>query len=150
MQLYILDKNPIISAQMIPDKYKFKMLIELGQLICSAGLSNVYKPIKQGKELQDWVKEHKIWAYKYHLELLRWSIKHINMEIQTKIRLACIRWDLFDSCYNKDELKPISAYFRYAKEYKCNIPSKTLLPIEQCIAEYKKYLTEFKGCELCQ
>ena len=68
MQLYILDKNPIISANLIPDKYKFKMLIELGQLICSVGLSNVYKPIKQGKELQTWVSDNKWWIYDYYNE----------------------------------------------------------------------------------
>lgn len=53
MMLIILDKNPLKSAELVPDKIKFKQLIELGQLICSAGISDVYKPIKQGKELEN-------------------------------------------------------------------------------------------------
>ena len=56
MFLLILDKDPIRSAHLIPDKLKFKQLIELGQLVCSAGISDIYKPIKQGKQLQEWKK----------------------------------------------------------------------------------------------
>ena len=140
MQLYILDKNPIISASLVPDKYKFKMLIELGQLLAGAGISNVYKPIKQGKELQAWVSEHRDYIYSYFNKLLRWSKSHINMSDSTVAKLEQIGLDLADSIGKVAEKEPTHAYFRYAKEYKCDVASKTLLPIDDCIAEYKKYL----------
>lgn len=142
MQLYILDKDPIKSAQLIPDKYKFKMLIELGQLICSAGLSDVYKPIPQGKELQQWVKIYPFWTYKYACQLLMWSEGSVKIKKDTVDRLFKI---IFDDLWgyslnNKENIIPVYAYFRYSSNYKCNIPSKTLLPINECIEQYKKYL----------
>ena len=140
MQLYILDKNPIISASLVPDKYKFKMLIELGQLVCSAGLSNVYKPIKQGKELQAWVSQHRDYTYSYFDKLLRWSKSHIDMQPSTLDKLQQISLDLENSLGQIAEKEPTHAYFRYAQAYDCSIASKTLLPISNCIAEYEKYL----------
>lgn len=139
MQLLILDKDPIKSAQLVPDKYKFKMLIELGQLICSAGISDVYKRIPQGKELQEWVKENKAWSLLYFAELFDWSCRNVNLKLETYKSLNKIKWHLFESV-DEPKNEPTHAHFRYAKEYKCNIPSKTLLPIDECIAEYKKYL----------
>ena len=140
MQLLILDTNPIISASLIPDKYKFKMLIELGQLLASAGLTNVYKPIKQGKELQAWVSEHRDYTYSYFDKLLRWSKSHVNMKSETLAKLEQIQTDLFNCVYAISYKEPTHAYFGYTKEYKCDIASKTLLPIDDCIAEYKKYI----------
>ena len=140
MQLLILDTNPIISASLVPNKYKFKMLIELGQLLASAGLTNVYKPIKQGKELQTWVSSHRHYTYSYFDKLFRWSKSHVNMSSETIAKLEQIQTDLLNQLGKVAEKVPTHAYFRYAKEYKCDVPSKTLLPIEDCIAEYKKYI----------
>jgi hypothetical protein len=139
MQLYILDKDPVKSAQLIPDKYKFKMLIELGQLICSAGLSDVYKPIAQGKELQQWVKENIAWTYHYFMTLMTWSISNINMKGDTLAKLVKISNDVYDN-WDTNWWNITKAYFRYAQAYQCAIPSKTLLPIEICIEAYKEYL----------
>lgn len=139
MQLYILSKDPIRSASLIPDKYKFKMLIELGQLTCSAGISNQYKKIAQGKELQSWVSENKEYTYVYYDTLYRWSVDNICMKDETLIKILRIREDLKRQVgYNYNE--PTHAYLRYAKEYKCNVASKTLLQIDNCIEEYQKYL----------
>lgn len=139
MQLYILDTDPVKSAQLIPDKYKFKMLIELGQLICSAGLSNVYKPIAQGKELQQWVKDNPYWISSYFNFLFEWSINHINMSSETFKKLNELSSFKFNIDYSVTS-PPIQAHFRYASAYECPIPSKTLLPIEVCIEAYKEYL----------
>lgn len=139
MQLYILDRDPVKSAQLIPDKYKFKMLIELGQLICSAGLSDVYKPIAQGKELQQWVKENTLYIKYYFYELFIWTRENIRMSRETNSKLMKIYSDLiFESSLENCSID--SAYFRYACTYQCAIPSKTLLPIDECIRQYKKYL----------
>lgn len=147
MQLYILDKDPVKAAQLIPDKYKFKMLIELGQLICSAGLSDRYKPIPQGKELQQWIKDNKLWTFNYFYELLDWSVFNINMKAETINKLTYIRDDLDEAIgvaidfENFDIYKqPTHAYFRYAAAYRCAIPSKSLLPIDECTMQYKLYL----------
>ena len=78
MMLIILDKDPVKSAQLLPDKIKFKQLIELCQLICSAGISNVYKPIKQGKHLQNWILKNPIWTKKFAIALYE-LCKSINM-----------------------------------------------------------------------
>ena len=64
MFLLVLDKDAVKSAQLVPDKIKFKQLIELCQLICSAGYSNVYKKINQGKELQNWIIRNSVWIKK--------------------------------------------------------------------------------------
>lgn len=142
MQLYILSRDPLIAAQKIPDKYKFKMLIELGQLVCSAGLSKVYKPIVQGKELQEWIKKYPWWIYKYASKLYTWSDANINMRQETFDNLTQIFLnDLWEHCMlSKEICVPTHAHFRYAKDYQCEIPSKTLLPIEQCVEEYSKYV----------
>lgn len=152
MQLYILDRDPVKAAQLIPDKYKFKMLIELGQLICSAGLSDVYKPIAQGKELQQWVKDNKLWTFKYFYELLDWSVFNINMKAETINKLTYIRNDLDEAIGIAIDFEGMTlditletAYFRYAEAYNRAtrakvVPSKTLLPIDECIECYKEYL----------
>lgn len=144
MQLYILDKDPVKSAQFIPDKYKFKMLIELGQLICSAGLSNVYKPIAQGKELQQWVKDNPYWISSYFNTLFEWSINNINMSNETFKKLRELSMFKYNIDYPVTQPQ-ITAYFRYAADYNFAtrakvVPSKTLLPIDECIECYKEYL----------
>ena len=65
MFLLILDKNPIYSAELVPNGIVLKQVVELCQLICSAGISDVYKPIKQGKKLQEWIKKNPEWTYIY-------------------------------------------------------------------------------------
>jgi hypothetical protein len=32
------------------------------------------------------------------------------------------------------------AVFRYSKDYQCDIPTNTELPIKECIEQYKKYV----------
>lgn len=138
MMLIILDKDPVKSAQLLPDKIKFKQLIELCQLICSAGLSNVYKPIKQGKELQKWVMKHKRWIYNYLLELKIYTFQNIKIGMKTANDIEKIIYDLVVSI--KENKEPTTAIFRYSKDYECEIPTNTELPIEECIEQYKKYV----------
>lgn len=144
MQLYILDKDPLKSASKIPDKYKFKMLIELGQLVCSADISDVYKKINQGKELQQWVFDNKCWVYHYFEYLLNWSKRNINMKKDTVVKLDKIHEDFAIATLFDEATVPTHAYFRYHKDYKCAVKSKTLLPIEKCVEQYIRYLIRFK------
>lgn len=138
MFLLVLDKNPVKSAQLVPDGIKFKQLIELCQLICSAGISNVYKPIKQGKELQKWVIKHKCWTYNYLLELKFYVLKNIKIGMKTANDIEKIIYDLVVSI--KEDKEPTTAIFRCSKDYECNISTDTELPIDECIEQYKKYI----------
>ncbi len=141
MFLLVLDKNPIKSAKLVPDKIKFKQLLELCQLICSAGISDVYKPIKQGKELQEWVSKNKGWCYHYFSSLLNYSAIYTKLKAETYFKLAAIRNDLRNSTIlNFNDFYVGTAIFRYSKDYKCNIPTNTELRIDECIKEYKKYV----------
>ena len=69
MFLLILSTNPRDACNLLPQKIRFKQLIELSQLICSCGISNIYKPVKQGKELQEWILKNKYWVYMYYSRL---------------------------------------------------------------------------------
>lgn len=145
MMLIILDKDPEESAKLLPDKIKFKQLIELCQLVCSAGISSVYKSIPQGKELQEWVVKNKMWTYRYMRTLWFWSILHLNVKPKTLLDTYKIKEDLWNQVRGKKRITyPKSAIFRYSKQYESNIPSKTELPLNDCIQEYKKYV-QWKG-----
>lgn len=58
MMLIVLDKNPITAAKLVPNNLKFKQLLELAQMLCSCGFSNLYKKIPQGKAIQEWIKQN--------------------------------------------------------------------------------------------
>lgn len=150
MNLFILDKDPIVSAQKFYDKmgskYAFKMLIELGQLICSAGFSDVYKTIPQGKELQEWIKENPHYTKLYFTELSRLcqgSSLKIRKETLNNIFNICHDINISSFYYECSEMGYEyiwDACFRYSKDYVCSIPSKTLLPINECIKQTELYL----------
>ena len=140
MFLLVLDKNPVMAAQLVPDKLKFKQLIELAQLVCSCGISNVYKPIKQGKELQKWIKQNPKWTYRYLKELYYWCLKNINITNKTALDMYNILHTMFCLGFYKVTRTPKTAIFRYSKCYQIDIPTNTELPINECIEEYKKYV----------
>lgn len=142
MFLLILDKNPYKAAELVPDRLKFKQLLELGQLICSAEISSVYKKINQGKELQEWIKNNKLWIYRYFTYLWFWSVGNINFKPKTMVDLYKIRQNLFDNTEHKKRIVyPKVAIFRYVKEYAefTEYESNSELPIDIAINEYKKY-----------
>lgn len=145
MFLLILDKDPLKSAQLVPDKLKFKQLIELCQLICSAGISDIYKPIKQGKALQEWVKKHPEYIAIYMWSLKDYCKDNIRLKYKTVFDIEQIYFDLYYFC--KDRVKMIkepttTAIFRYSKDYEgfTKHSTNTELPIDECIKEYKKYI----------
>lgn len=149
MFLLILDKDPYKAAELIPDRLKFKQLLELGQLICSAGISDVYKPIKQGKELQEWIKNNPQWVYCYLCELIQFNYNKFK-DIEKRQKIIKINADLY--CYIRDNQikikEPTTAIFRYVKEYAgmTSYESNSELPIDVAISEYKRYL-EYKEKE---
>ena len=149
MQLYILDEDPLESANILFNKtnpqYAFKMLIELGQLICSTSISNVYKSVSQGKRQQEFIIYHSSWIFSYFNRLYYLCAhSNLNLSSNTENKLCRIGYDLSQS-FSSSNI--IEAPFRYSKEYKCNILTDTILPIEECIKEYRKYL-EWKIIQL--
>lgn len=174
MMLIIADKSPDKAVEWLiqnTDKnFCWKQLLELGQLVCSAGISDVYKPIKQGKELQEFCKEHIEWIYYYYENLYVWCKNNVKLQARTQTRLSEIRADIFLKCdvYKKKhkvinsghrvgfeiELAPIRydliiAIWRYSKEYESEYPTNSELPIDVAVAEYKKYIDwKFKKSEV--
>lgn len=141
MQLYILDKDPKEAVNKLPEKYRFKMLIELAQMVSTITGCGTYKPIKQGKEIQEWIKKHPNWILDYQWELMLWCDIYINMSKITEDRLNTI-FNTFKYRY-RPYVKidnPKEAVFRYNSKYKCEYPSNSSLPIDICVSEYNKYL----------
>lgn len=146
MQLYILDKNPEKSAEILFEsmgaKYSFKMLIELCQMISTVTKCGTFKPVVQGKEIQEFISRNSQWVLMYFNKLENLCLNSsLNIKSQTVIKLKKIYSGLKE--YSKCGLNSTILYapFRYSKDYKCPVPSNSILPIDECINQYKKYLT---------
>ena len=151
MMLIVVDKKPNKAVDYLikhtNKNFCFKQLLELGQLICSCGISDVYKKINQGKLLQEWIKKNKLWIYRFMTCLWIEVVKNINIKPKTMLDLYKIRQSLFDSIEHKKRITyPKTAIFRYKKGYECEYESNSELPIDVAVEEYKKYLEwKFKG-----
>lgn len=146
MFLLVLDKSPYKAAELVPDRLKFKQLLELGQLICSAEISNVYKKINQGKELQKWVRNNRAWTYWFAMFLYDYCLNNLNLKAETIMKIKEIIRDLHNSTdITKENEYPKNAIFRYVKEYAefTEYETNSELPIDVAIQEYKRYL-EYK------
>ena len=142
MMLLILDENPILAANLVPSKLKFKQLLELSQLICSAGISGVYKKIPQGKEIQNWILENLAWVYRYFDTLLIYCVDLPNIKYKTVEDFKQIMHDLlWDIRFNdKIYIPPQTAVLRFSKDYITDYLNNVTLPISKCVEEYKKYV----------
>lgn len=149
MMLIIAEKSPYKAAAWLQDNtsnnFCFKQMLELAQLICSTGISNVYKPVKQGKKIQAWILKHKLWTYRFYTALFFWCMGSVKCKPKTLKDLSDIRYDLADSLdHYKRCNTPKTAIFRYKEGYASEYPSNSELPFDICTEEYKKYMTEYK------
>jgi len=146
--LLILDKNPYKAAEYLIEhtnkSFVFKSLLQLGQLICSAGISDVFKQGRELQELQEWVKKYHFWIITFYARLFRYIRENFNLKESTMIKFLKIQGDLSDyyfenKCRNR---KPQTAIFHYIKEYSefTEYESNSELPIDAAISEYKRYL----------
>lgn len=142
MMLLILDENPILAANLVPSKLKFKQLLELSQLICSAGISGVYKKISQGKEIQNWILENPAWVYRYFDTLSIYCVDLPNIKHKTVEDFKQIMHDLYwYVVFNgKICILPQTAIFRFSKDYTTDYLNNVTLPISKCVEEYKQYV----------
>ena len=149
MMLIVADRDPYKNVKYIAEhtnkNFLFKSLLELAQLICSTGVSSVYKPVNRGKEIQEWILKNKLWIYRNYTGLLFSRLSKINMKSKTALDLYQIREDLWDSIEHKKRIVyPKTCIFRYKKDYNSKYKSNSSLPIEEGIKEYRKYIEEFK------
>ena len=141
MMFLIQDRSAVQAAKMVPDKLKFKQLIELCQLICSAGFSDVFEKVTRGKEIQEWIRSNRNWTFLYGITLYNWCWSNIKMKEATKIKCAKILNSLNknDDTYGVPVINDV--IFRYKKEYKgAFYATNSLLPIQKGIEEYIRYV----------
>lgn len=149
MMLVVAEKNPIENALYIKENtnknFLFKSLLELGQLICSCGISNVFKRVHRAKEIQKWILNNKLWVYRYYTALYFTCLINIKIKPATFVKLYNIRQDLFELIKHKRRITyPKTAIFRYKKGYNTKYKTNIELPIEECTKEYKKYIETYK------
>lgn len=138
MMLIICSKIPSEAARLVPNRLKFKQLLELCQMICSCGYSDIYKKIPQGKKIQEWIKRNPSWVKTYGLCLNAYCLDNINMSDKTMSDIFQILTSIPDDCNLYMEIE--TAVFRYSKEYNNKYPTDSELPIDIAIEEYKKYM----------
>ena len=136
--LIVLDSNPVNAANKVPDKLKFKQLLELAQMICSCGYCNIYKAISQGKKIQEWIKKNPAWVKTYGAVLYYWCLEYIKMKEKTMADLFAILISIPESADLNCKIE--TAIFRYNKNYKSIFPSDAEIMVGNAIEEYKKYL----------
>ena len=147
MMLIITSVNPYMASEYLIDNtnknFCFKSLLEIAQLISSCGISSVYREVKQGKMLKEWIKQNISWVYRFYCSLFLWCLKNINLKDKTKKDLLQIENDLFN--HLDGNLIPKTAIWRYSKEYESEYPTNSELDIDLVCELYKTYLREFKG-----
>ncbi len=147
MMLIICDKSPDKAVDWLVEntdkRFCWKQLLELCQLLASAGITDKMDALSRGKEIQRWIAEHKNWVYSYLVCLVNWAKKNIKMSMATVYKIDNIMFDLFKVA--TDFKKTKTAIWRYSKEYESEYPTNSELPIEVVCELYKTYLREFKG-----
>ena len=146
MIFIIADKQPTKAVNFLIENtnknYCFKQLLELSQLLASCGYTKQMKPIRQGVDIQAWIKQNKAWTYNYYKELNKWVQDNINLKQETRVKFNTIEHDIKTD--NISDIKDV--VFRYKQGYTCQYKTNSLLPINIGTVEYKKYITEFKFC----
>lgn len=145
MMLIITSPNPKEVVDWLVEntnkQFVWKQLLEVLQLVCSAGISNTYKPLKQGFGLQNWIKNHKEWIFWYIMSLYEWCYYNIDLKIETMASVQNILSDLHNSIdVTMDEKYPTTAIWRYSKEYLSEYATNSELPIEVVTELYKEYI----------
>ena len=98
MNIFYLDKDPILAAQMLVDKHIIKMSIESAQMLCSAhwetGNQAPYKNTHKNHPSTKWVREsiqHYRWVTQHGLEICNEFIKRYGKPHKTQYVLEWCR-----------------------------------------------------------
>ena len=152
MMLIICDKLPDKAVDWLVEntnkQFVWKQTLELTQLLATCGITDQMKPLRQGKQICEWINrnENIYFVNGYYGALLSWCKDNIKMLPVTWLKLLKTRdclWQEAKKC--RTPRKPIkTAIWRYSKEYSSEYPTNSELPIEVVTELYKKYITEFK------
>lgn len=148
MMLIIMDKDPARAVELLirntSKQFCFKQLIELGQLICSAGISDVYKRIPQGKEIQNWIKQNPGWVLMFMSTLYRRRVTE-GFQNSTLEALNTILFNLRQYWFENTTSTAIrTGIWRYKKSYASEYTTNSELPIDLVTGLYINYITKFK------
>ena len=130
-------------------RFVWKQTLELTQLLATCGITDQMEPLRQGKQICEWIKrnENIYFVNGYYGALLSWCEDNIKMLPATWLKLLKTRvylWQEAKKCRTPDE--PIkTAIWRYSKEYSSEYPTNSELDIDLVCELYKTYLREFKG-----
>lgn len=145
MMLIITHPIPVEAVDFLikysNNNFCWKQLLELSQLLCSCGYSDVFKPVKQGKEIQKWIKKNENWVYSFYNHLYQYCCKNIKMKLETKDKLYKIKSDFYKLIDRFNGVyMPETAIWRYNKEYASIYGTNSELPIFTCCRLYRGYL----------
>lgn len=149
MMFIIANKDPHKAVEYLishtDKRFYFKQLIELGQLICSTGISSEYKKINRGKAIQDWIVRHPTWTYWYYKDLL-YQCQDIFKNPSAYKRAAKIKQDLLldENTGMEDNPTITTAIFRYKQGYHSEYTTNSELPIDIACKEYIRYIETYK------
>lgn len=153
MMFIICDKSPNKAVDWLVEntskQFVWKQTLELTQLLATCGITDQMKPLRQGKQICEWINrnENIFFVYCYYCNLLNWCEDNIKMLPATWLKLLKTRnylWQEAKKSRTPNELIK-TAIWRYSKEYESEYATNSELPIEVVCELYKKYLCEFKG-----
>ena len=145
MNIFVLHRNPVKSAEMMCDKHVVKMILESAQMLSTVhhlngsdlDLDTLYKPTHKHHPSTVWASEHEdnyIWLYKHFLALcdqycLRYHKTHL-----TFTKLACVLKTLPHFPVNLPSVPPLAMpeqYWATGEKY-----NNTW---DECVRSYRDY-----------
>lgn len=146
MQIWVLDKNPYISASLLTDKECRKMLVEQLQLM-STYLRSIgyrydymYLPIPQGKELVKFIGKNMSWNLHYLRALVNENIRRNPTKFKDYLSINTAVCMLKDFFIEEVDFNLTYISFRCKKEYPLYLKlNKKELIVDDGIFEYKIY-----------
>lgn len=148
MMFIICDKSPDKAVDWLVEntskQFVWKQTLELTQLLATCGITDQMKPLRQGKQICEWIKKKQniYYVFLYYLNLLHWCDNNVKM-------LPNTYWKLYKTCNNlrfqatmsmHENKMPKTAIWRYSKEYESDYPTNSELPIEVVCELYKEYI----------
>ena len=149
MMFFICDQNPKKAVNYLfknsNKSFCLTQLRELCQLICSTGISSVYKKRPQAMEIQAWILKYPNWTLQFLKSLFTKVKKECNLSEGFVQKINSVLKDLKKYASEVVEREPSYIIFRYNKEYaSVNLPNNSRMLLGNAVTEYKKYLS-WKG-----
>lgn len=140
--MLVLSTDSNTSVRLIPKHLRIKELIEVNNLVCSAGISNVFKGTAKNEVLIEWVKRNSRYIFFYYTRLIQWAWNNNRVPYQTYAKLKSVREDLsfFMQYNNCTEESPKTIVFSYDSNYKSPVPNNTEVSTLKGIHLYRDYL----------